>query len=44
VEVNHALETRGYTSKNIFDLMNELNYENFLILDTENYFFRKKNG
>ena len=44
VEINHALTTRGYKSEDIFDFMNKINYENFLVLDTENYFFKRKNG
>jgi FkbM family methyltransferase len=42
VEVNHALHTRGHKESDILDLMESLNYENFMILDNENYFFRKK--
>lgn len=42
VEVNYALHTRGHKESDILDFMDNLNYEHFMTLDNENYFFRKK--
>lgn len=44
VEINHALETRGYNSNHIFDFMNSIGYTNFQVLDNENFFFKKIDG
>jgi FkbM family methyltransferase len=41
VEINYALHTRGYKESDILNFMDEINYQNFLKLDNENYFFKK---
>jgi len=42
VEFNYALHTRGHKESDILELMESLDYEHFMTLDNENYFFRKK--
>lgn len=44
VEINHALETRGYKPKHIIDFMTSIGYYNFQVLDDENFFFKKIDG